>query len=31
LGDWFRDNWIAAHKRFYLVLGIQFMQQMTGK
>lgn len=29
-GDLFRDNGIAAHKRFYLALGIQFMQQMTG-
>jgi hypothetical protein len=30
-GDLFRDNGIATHKRFYLALGIQFMQQMTGK
>jgi MFS family permease len=30
-GDLFRDNGIAAHKRFYLALGIQFMQQMTGR
>ena len=30
-GDLFKDNGIAAHKRFYLALGIQFMQQMTGK
>jgi hypothetical protein len=30
-GDLFRDNGIAAHKRFYLALGIQFMQQMTGE
>jgi hypothetical protein len=29
-GDLFRSNGIAAHKRFYLALGIQFMQQMTG-
>jgi len=30
-GDLFRDNGNAAHKRFYLALGIQFMQQMTGE
>jgi MFS family permease len=30
-GDLFRDNGIAANKRFYLALGIQFMQQMSGK
>lgn len=30
-GDLFRDNGIAANKRFYLSLGIQFMQQMSGK
>ncbi|OSX62528.1 hypothetical protein POSPLADRAFT_1046006 [Postia placenta MAD-698-R-SB12] len=29
-GDLFRSNGIMAHKRFYLALGIQFMQQMTG-
>ena len=29
-GDLFRDNGIAANKRFYLALGIQFMQQMSG-
>jgi len=29
-GDLFKSNGIAAHKRFYLALGIQFMQQMTG-
>lgn len=29
-GDLFRDNGIAANKRFYLAMGIQFMQQMTG-
>lgn len=28
--DLFRDNGIAANKRFYLALGIQFMQQMSG-
>jgi hypothetical protein len=28
--DLFRDNGISAHKRFYLALGIQFMQQMSG-
>lgn len=28
--DLFRDNGISAHKRFYLSLGIQFMQQMSG-
>jgi hypothetical protein len=30
-GDLFRDNGIGANKRFYLALGIQFMQQMSGK
>ena len=30
-GDLFRGNGIAADKRFYLALGIQFMQQMSGK
>ncbi|OSX62527.1 hypothetical protein POSPLADRAFT_1046005 [Postia placenta MAD-698-R-SB12] len=29
-GDLFRDNGIMANKRFYLALGIQFMQQLTG-
>ncbi|CAD6443796.1 f6ac02ca-40e5-4c42-9e60-8bdab14ebe0d [Sclerotinia trifoliorum] len=29
-GDLFRDNGIKANKRFYLALGIQFMQQMSG-
>ena len=32
-GNWldlFRDKGIKANKRFYLALGIQFMQQMTG-
>lgn len=28
--DLFKSNGIAANKRFYLALGIQFMQQMTG-
>ena len=28
--DLFRSNGISAHKRFFLALGIQFMQQMTG-
>jgi MFS family permease len=28
--DLFRSHGIQAHKRFYLSLGIQFMQQMTG-
>ncbi|CCM05234.1 uncharacterized protein FIBRA_07444 [Fibroporia radiculosa] len=28
--DLFRDNGIMGHRRFYLALGIQFMQQMTG-
>lgn len=28
--DLFRDGGTAANKRFYLALGIQFMQQMTG-
>lgn len=30
-GDLFRNNGIGANKRFYLALGIQFMQQMSGK
>jgi MFS family permease len=30
-GDLFRDNGIGANKRFYLALGIQFMQQMSGR
>jgi hypothetical protein len=30
-GYLFRSNRIAANKRFYLALGIQFMQQMSGK
>jgi hypothetical protein len=30
-GDLFRNNGIAANKRFYLALGIQFMQQMSGR
>lgn len=30
-GDLFRDNGIKANKRFYLALGIQFMQQLSGK
>jgi MFS family permease len=29
-GDLFRGNGISANKRFYLALGIQFMQQMSG-
>lgn len=29
--DLFKINGISAHKRFYLALGIQFMQQMSGK
>ncbi|KAB8296733.1 hypothetical protein EYC80_002153 [Monilinia laxa] len=29
-GDLFRDNGINANKRFYLALGIQFMQQLSG-
>ena len=28
--DLFKSNGLQAHKRFYLALGIQFMQQMTG-
>ncbi|OAG42299.1 hypothetical protein AYO21_03467 [Fonsecaea monophora] len=28
--DLFRSNGISANKRFYLALGIQFMQQMSG-
>jgi len=28
--DLFRDGGIKANKRFYLALGIQFMQQMSG-
>jgi hypothetical protein len=30
-GDLFRDSGIAANKSFYLALGVQFMQQMTGE
>lgn len=30
-GDLFKDGGIAANKRFYLALGIQFMQQLTGR
>jgi hypothetical protein len=33
-GTWgylFRSNRIAANKRFYLALGIQFMHEMSGK
>ncbi|KAK3680832.1 general substrate transporter [Podospora appendiculata] len=29
-GDLFRSNGVSADKRFYLAVGIQFMQQMTG-
>ena len=29
-GDLLRSNGVSADKRFYLALGIQFMQQMTG-
>ncbi|KAK0705511.1 general substrate transporter [Lasiosphaeris hirsuta] len=29
-GDLFRSNGISADKRFYLAVGIQFMQQMSG-
>jgi hypothetical protein len=29
--DLFRDGGCQANKRFFLALGIQFMQQMTGK
>lgn len=29
-GDLFRSNGITANKRFYLALGVQFMQQMSG-
>lgn len=29
--DLFRDGGVSANKRFYLALGIQFMQQMSGK
>lgn len=29
-GDLIKDGGIAAHKRFFLALGIQFMQQMSG-
>ncbi len=29
-GNCLGDNGIAAHKRFNMALGIQFMQQMTG-
>ncbi|KAH8659792.1 general substrate transporter [Xylariales sp. PMI_506] len=28
--DLFRDGGIAAHKRFYLAMGIQFMEQISG-
>lgn len=28
--DLFHSNGIAANKRFYLALGVQFMQQMSG-
>ena len=28
--DLFRSNGIAANKRFYLAIGVQFMQQMSG-
>jgi len=28
--DLFKDGGISANKRFYLALGIQFMQQMSG-
>ena len=30
-GGLFKDSGIAAYKSFYLALGIQFMQQMTGE
>ncbi|KAK0634417.1 general substrate transporter [Bombardia bombarda] len=29
-GDLFRSNGVSANKRFYLAVGIQFMQQMSG-
>ncbi|KAK1751098.1 general substrate transporter [Echria macrotheca] len=29
-GDLFRSNGVSADKRFYLAVGIQFMQQMSG-
>lgn len=29
-GDLFRSNGIQAHQRFYLALGVQFMQQLSG-
>ncbi|KAK4185116.1 general substrate transporter [Podospora australis] len=29
-GDLFKPNGVSADKRFYLAIGIQFMQQMTG-
>jgi sugar porter (SP) family MFS transporter len=29
-GDLFRDNGVMANKRFYLAVGIQFMQQCSG-
>jgi MFS family permease len=28
-GDLFKSNGISAHKRFYLAVGVQFMQQMS--
>ena len=30
-GDLFKSGGISANKRFYLALGIQFMQQLTGR
>lgn len=30
-GDLFKDGGVSANKRFYLALGIQFMQQLTGR
>ena len=30
-GDLFKNGGISANKRFYLALGIQFMQQLTGR
>ena len=30
-GDLFKSGGITANKRFYLALGIQFMQQLTGR
>lgn len=29
--DLFRSDEVATNKRFYLALGVQFMQQMSGK